>query len=126
MPANIGDHEILECFRKVNWTTFIARLITCQDFKKCNPKEKSENLRRKTGTMSGERRLGKDRKSFIKRNIERSNMQQISLYFEQRHRSTQIWCGITQLVRDTTKFWKTVKCIFLITAKSSGSSQVFY
>ena len=34
------------CVRKINWAKFKPRLIKCHDFRKYNPKEMSEDLRK--------------------------------------------------------------------------------
>ena len=46
ISTGIGDHEMVGCVRKINWVKFKPRLIKCHDYRKYNPKEMSEDLRK--------------------------------------------------------------------------------
>ena len=46
IPTGIGDHDMVGCVRKINSTKFKPRLIKCRDYRKYNPKEMAEDLRK--------------------------------------------------------------------------------
>ena len=46
ISTGIGDHEMVGCVRKINLVKFKPRLIKCHDYRKYNPKEMSEDLRK--------------------------------------------------------------------------------
>ena len=46
IPTGIGDHDMVGCIRKINSTKFKPRLIKCRDYRKYNPIDLSEDLRK--------------------------------------------------------------------------------
>ena len=45
-PTGIGDRDMVGCVRKINSAKFKPRLIKCRDYRKYNPKEMTEDLRK--------------------------------------------------------------------------------
>ena len=46
IPTGIGDHDMVGCVRKINSTKFKSRLIKCRDYRKYNPNEMTDDLRK--------------------------------------------------------------------------------